>query len=72
MPTTEDESCRPSHQELLTAYERARETWERNPGPHTFAVLETCFQFLLPELGRTGKFDLDQPGFLYSFTGTVT
>ena len=41
MPTTEYESRRPSHQELLAGYERAREMSERYPGRHTLPVLET-------------------------------
>ena len=60
MPTIENESRRPSYQELLTAYERARETWERDPGPHTLAVLETGLQFLVQELQRPGKFEMGQ------------
>ena len=58
MPTTEYEPGRPSYQELLAAYERARETWERNPGQHTLAVLETGLRFLVQELQRPGKFAL--------------
>ena len=46
--------------ELLAAYDRARETWERDPGPHTLAVLETGLQFLIQELHRPGKFELGQ------------
>jgi hypothetical protein len=57
MPTTEYEPQRPSYQELLAAYERARETWEHDPGPHTLAVLETGLQFLMHELHRPGKFE---------------
>ncbi len=60
MPTTEYESQRTSYQELLAAYDRARETWERDPGPHTAAVVETGLQFLVQELLRPGKFDLGQ------------
>jgi hypothetical protein len=60
MPTIEQEPQRPSYQELLAAYDRARETWERDPGPHTLAVLETGLQFLLQELQRPGKFELGQ------------
>ena len=47
MPTTEYEPQRPSYQELLAVYDRARKTWERDPGPHTLAILETGLQFLV-------------------------
>jgi hypothetical protein len=60
MPTTEQEPQRPTYQELLSAYDRARETWERDPGPHTVAVLETGLQFLVQKLQRPGKFELGQ------------
>src|SRR5215203_4111436 len=60
MPRMEDEPGRPSYQELLAAYERARETWERDPGPHTLAVLETGLQILVQELRRPGTFALGQ------------
>jgi hypothetical protein len=60
MPTPEQEPRRPSYQELLAAYDRARETWERDSGPHTLAVLESGLQFLLQELQRPGKFELGQ------------
>src|SRR5215213_8159775 len=60
MPTTEYEPRRPNYQDLLAAYSRARETWERNPGPHTLAVLETGLQFLLQELQRPGKLEMGQ------------
>jgi hypothetical protein len=60
MPTTEYEPGRSSYQELLAAYDRARETWERDPGPHTLAILETGLQFLIQELKRPGKFEMGQ------------
>jgi hypothetical protein len=60
MPTTEYEPQRPSYQELLAAYDRARETWERDPGEHTLAVLETGLGILVQELLRPGKFELGQ------------
>jgi hypothetical protein len=60
MVTTEHEPRRPSYQDLLAAYARARETWERTPDPHTLAVLETGLQFLLQELQRPGKFEMGQ------------
>src|SRR4051812_48482346 len=60
MPTTEHEPRRPSCQELLAAYGRARETWEHDPGPHTVAMLETGLRFLVQELLRPGKFELGQ------------
>ena len=60
MPTTEQEPRRPTSQDLLAAYDRARETCERDPGPHTLAVLETGLQFLVQELRRPGTFELGQ------------
>jgi hypothetical protein len=60
MQTTEYEPRRPSYQELLAAYDRARETWKRDPGPHTLALLEAGLQFLIQELYRPGKFELGQ------------
>ena len=60
MQPIEYEPRRPSHQDLLAAYDRARETWERDPGPHTLAVLETGLQCLVQELQRPGKFELGQ------------
>jgi hypothetical protein len=60
MSITEHEPQRPRYQELLAAYDRARETWERDPGPNTLAVLETGLQFLVQELQRPGKFELGQ------------
>ena len=60
MPTTEHEPSRPSYQELLAAYERARETYERTPSARSLAVLETGLQILVAELHRPGKFQLGQ------------
>jgi hypothetical protein len=62
MTTTEHEPRRPSYQELLAAYDRARERYERDPSPNSFAfaVLETGLQFLVQELHRPGKFHLGQ------------
>jgi hypothetical protein len=60
MPTTEFEPQRPSYQELLAAYDRARATYARNPSPRTFAVLETGLAILVQELHRPGKFELGQ------------
>jgi hypothetical protein len=60
MPTTEHEPRRPSYQELLAAYDRAREAYERDPGPHTLAVLETGLGILVQELHKPGKFELGQ------------
>ena len=60
MPTIEDEPRRPSYQELLSAYERARDVWERDPGPRTLAVLETGLAILVQELQRPSTFDLGQ------------
>lgn len=58
MPTTEYEARRPNYQELLAAYDHARETYTRSPGEHTLAVLETGLQFLVQELHRPGKFEM--------------
>lgn len=58
MPTAEYEPQRPSYQQLLASYDRAREMWELTPDPHTLAILETGFQFLVQELQRPGKFEL--------------
>ena len=60
MPTTENEPGPPSYQDLLAAYARTRETWERDPSLHAFAVLETGLQFLLQELHRPCRFELGQ------------
>jgi hypothetical protein len=60
MPITEHEPPRPSYQELVAAYARARETYERNPSPRAFAVLETGLAILVRELQRPGKFELGQ------------
>jgi hypothetical protein len=60
MPIIEYDSRRPRYHELLAAYDRARETWERDPGPHTLAVLETGLQFLIQELQRPGTFEMGQ------------
>jgi len=46
MQRTEYEPRRPSYQELLAAYDRARESYEREPSPRSFAVLETGLQLL--------------------------
>src|SRR4051812_27667566 len=60
MPTIEDEPRRPRYQELLSAYDRARATYERDPSPGSLAVLETGLGILIQELQRPGKFDLGQ------------
>jgi len=60
MPKTEHEPRRPSYQELLAAYDRARGMWERDPGPNTLAVLESGLQFLFQDLRRPGTFELGQ------------
>ncbi len=60
MPTSEGEPRRVTYQELLRAYDRARETYERDPSPDTFAVLETGLAILVQELARPGKFELGQ------------
>src|SRR4051794_39846737 len=58
MPTPEQELRPPRYQELLTAYDRARQTYERDPSPRSEAVLETGLQILIQELHRPGKFEL--------------
>ena len=58
MPTTEHEQRRPSYQELLAAYDRAREAYEHDPSVHTLAILETGLAILVQELHRPGKFEL--------------
>lgn len=58
MARIEYEPRRPSYQELLAAYDRARETYIRSPGEHTLAILETGFQFLLRELQQPGMFEM--------------
>jgi hypothetical protein len=60
MPTTEYEPRRPNYQDLLAAYDRARETYTRTPNEHTLAILDTGLQFLLQELHRPGRFELGQ------------
>jgi hypothetical protein len=60
MSTTESESGRPSYRDVLQAYDRARDAYEREPGPHTSAILETGMGFLLQELDRLGAFELGQ------------
>lgn len=60
LPTTEYEPHRPHYQELLAAYERAREAFERDPNPHREAVLESGLLSLIDELHRPGMFALGQ------------
>jgi hypothetical protein len=60
MSTLEHELRRPSYQELLAAYDHARERYERDPRAQSFAVLETGLQILVAELLRPGKFALGQ------------
>src|SRR3954452_3920104 len=60
MSTTEFESGRPGYRDVLQAYDRARESYERHPGPHTLAILEIGMGFLLQELERPGAFELGQ------------
>src|SRR5262245_59367880 len=60
MPTPEYEPRRPTYQQLLTAYERVRDTYERDPSPRSLAVLETGLSMLIQELQRPGKFVLGQ------------
>lgn len=42
MPEPEPYLWWPNQHELLTAYDRARETFERNLGPRKLEVLETA------------------------------
>jgi hypothetical protein len=60
MPIIEDEPRRPRYQELLSAYDRARDTYGHDPSPQSLAVLETGLGILIQELQRPGKFDLGQ------------
>jgi hypothetical protein len=48
----------PSYRNLLRAYDRAWQAWEVDPGPRTFAVLETGIEILYRELAKPGKFEL--------------
>jgi hypothetical protein len=47
-----------SYRDLLRAYERARQTWEQDSSPRSFAVLQTGIEILYRELAKPGKFDL--------------
>ena len=60
MQRTEYESRPPSYRDLLRAYDRAWQHWERDPSPRTFAVLQTGIEILYRELEKPGKFDLGQ------------
>ena len=65
MPTPEYEPRPPSYpdlryRDLLAAYERARDSWEADPRPRSFAVLQTGMEILYRELGKPGKFALGQ------------
>jgi hypothetical protein len=60
MSTTEHEPRRPSYRDLLAAYDRARETYERDPSPRSLAVLETGLAILVQKLHRPGTFELGQ------------
>jgi hypothetical protein len=60
MPPIEDESRRPTYQQFLAAYDRARQTYEHTPSTHALAVLETGLAILVQELHQPGKFDLGQ------------
>jgi len=60
MSTTEHEPRRPSYQDLLAAYDRARENYQRDPSPRSLAILETGLAILVQELHRPGKFELGQ------------
>ncbi len=60
MPTPEYEPRLPSYREVLRAYDRAWQTWQRDPSPRSFAVPETGIAILYRELAKPGKFDLGQ------------
>jgi hypothetical protein len=60
MSTTESDRQRPSYQELLAAYERARDNYELDQSPQSFLMLATGLEILVQELQRPGKFELGQ------------
>jgi hypothetical protein len=60
MPTTEYEPRPPQAFALLRAYDRAWSAWEADPGPRTFAVLQTGIEILYRELAKPGQFALGQ------------
>jgi hypothetical protein len=60
MPIHEREPSRPTWRDLLAAYDRAREQWERDPSPHAFDVLMTGGTMLTRELAKPGRVDLGQ------------
>ncbi|HEU0113193.1 MAG TPA: hypothetical protein VFQ80_00865 [Thermomicrobiales bacterium] len=60
MPTAESEPRRPTWRELLAAYDRARDQWERDPSPHAFELLVTGGAMLTRELHKPGRVDLGQ------------
>jgi hypothetical protein len=60
MPTPEYEPRPPTYQEVLAVHGRARELWERDPSPRTFALLQAGIELLSRELARPGQFALGQ------------
>jgi hypothetical protein len=58
MAPTEYEPRAPSYRELLAAYARTREAWERSPTMHGFALLQTGLEILNRELEKPGRFPL--------------
>ena len=60
MPIIEYEPRRPSWRALLAAYDRARDTWARDPSPHAFDLLVTGGAMLTRELFQPGRVDLGQ------------
>jgi hypothetical protein len=60
MPTPEFEPRRPTWRELLAAYDRARDAWERDPSPHAFELLVTGGAMLSRELFKPGRVELGQ------------
>jgi hypothetical protein len=58
MPTAEYEPRLPTYRDVLRAYDRAWTTWQDDPSPRSFAVLQTGIEILYRELAKPGKFAL--------------
>lgn len=58
MHEREYEPKRLGWRELLAAYDRARQDWERDPGPHAFVQVQTGIEILSRELEKPGRFPL--------------
>ena len=52
MGLTEYEPRAPSYRDLLAAYARTREAWERSPTLHGFSLLQTGLEILYRELEK--------------------